>query len=47
MLWVCCGSAGSELGSGWWLPAVKEGWESVFNEAEKVLEIDVGDDYMK
>lgn len=37
------GSAGSELGSGLWLPEVKKEWEGVFNEAEKVL----GDDYMK
>lgn len=42
-----CRSVGSEPGSGRWLPAVNEGWESVFNEAEKVLEMDVCDDYMK
>ena len=41
------GSAGSELGSRLWLPEVKEEWEAVFNEAEKVLEVNVGGDCMK
>lgn len=39
------GSAGSEPKSRLWFPDVREEWESVFNEAEKVLEINVGDDY--
>lgn len=39
-------SAGSQPGRELWFLVVREEWESVFNEAENVLEIDVGDDYI-